>query len=188
MKMKSLAVVDVIGALAALACAAVGVGFGLIGSDQTAQRIDSLTNQSAQLNSRLEGLSAALHRQKDLLQQRTAAFGARDLLPETSSADQELRAVTDLARTNGLEVTGMVPMGYWDYPGIREVRYRMNVTGSYAGFVRFLDAFERAASWSDVTYIKLASDDPRDSNDKHGELTLSLYAAAPQVSAGTGDP
>ena len=185
---KPLIVVDVLGGLAALACAAAGIGFGWIGSDQTARRIDVLTNQGIQLNRRMAALKTALHRQQDLFQQRTQAFGARDLLPEASPVERELRTVTDLARSNGLEVTGLVPIGSWNYPGLREVRYRMTTSGSYTSYVRFLRAFEQAASWSDLTFIELSSADPQSSEQKLGELTISLYAAAPRESLTAENP
>ncbi|MFQ5489713.1 MAG: hypothetical protein ACE5GE_03225 [Phycisphaerae bacterium] len=188
MKIKSLAIVDAIGAATALACAAGGMWFGFVGSDQTTGRIDLLTEQVAQLSGLLEGLQAARLRQEDIFHQRSEAFGGRDLLPEASPVEHELRTVTDLAREHGLDLTGLVPLGYWDYPGLREVRYRMTAKGTYTSYVRFLHAFEQAASWSDVTYLRMDSADPQVPNDKYGELTVSLYAAAPRTSLAMEKP
>ena len=54
--------------------------------------------------------------------------------------------------------------------------------------MRFLRAFEQAASWSDLTFVKLSSTDPRSSEQKLGELTISLYTATPRESLTQENP
>ena len=177
MKVSSLILVDAIGVLAVAACVAVGLWCGLLGAGDASQQIRELTAQVQQLDESLRRMRTTLKRQSGVYDQRQAAFGARDLLPESTPVERELRAISDLARRHRLELTGFTPLGSKYYPGVRELRYRMTSKGRFGDYLRFLRDFEAGDSWADITLLSLSSANAQTSEGKAGELTISLYSA-----------
>ena len=119
MKISSLLLVDAIGLLAVGACAGAGVWFGVVDAADASTQIRDLSAEVDRLGDDLGRLKSALERQRDEQQQRQTAFGARDLLPNSTPVEQELRTVSSLAEKNRLELTGFTPLGPgdWVLPG-----------------------------------------------------------------------
>lgn len=177
MKAGSLLVVDAVGALVVTASLGMGVWYGLLNTDSASVQIHELSAGVAELDwnltaaqSDLDALQAARRRLQEEL-------GDRDLLPEQAPVERDLRAISALAGRNRLVLIEFTPAGSLRYPAVLEQRYRLTATGSFADYVRFLGDFEASSSWSDITYLKLASTDPRTGGGKTCELTVSLYSA-----------
>lgn len=183
MKVNSLIVIDAIGFLVTGLCAAVGLWCGVLDAGATSRSIRELSAQVQQLDENHNRLKAVLEQRHDAFEQRQAAFGARGLLPGSSSVEHELRAVSDLARANRLELTGFTPAGSKQYPGLQEVRYRMSAKGRFADYLGFLRAFQAGDSWADITFLALNSSDAQAPDATSGELTISLYSAIKEGAA-----
>ena len=188
MKLNSLILVDAVGTLAVGACITVAVWCGLLDAAGAADQISDLTGEVARLEDALGSMKSLLERQQDEYQQRQAAFGARDLLPESTSVEGELRTVNDLAQKNRLELTGFTPLGSKRYPGVDELRYRMTAQGSFADHLGFLRDFETGASWADITFLELSAVNAQAPNGRTAEFTISLYSAVKENAVETATP
>jgi outer membrane murein-binding lipoprotein Lpp len=173
----------VIGFLVVGLCVGAGAWCGLLDAGTNSQRIRELNAQVQQLENTHNKLKATLEAKQDAYDQRQAAFGARELLPESSPVEGELGAVSALGRQHRLELTGFTPAGSKQYPGIDEVRYKMSAKGRFASYLGFLEEFQGGDSWADVTYLSLKSGDAQAPAATTGELTISMYSATKEDAA-----
>ena len=176
-KVSALFLVDVLGALAVLAIAWVGVWQGVLSADETSTQIKELSTAVNEQEHILSRMKTALESQREAHLASQATLGERDLLPEETPVENDLRAISDLAQRNSLELTEFTPQGSANYPGIEETRYRLQARGQFARYLGFLRDFQQSASWADITYLKLTSSDAQTQNDKAGDLIFSLYSA-----------
>jgi len=186
-KVPQLILVDVIGAAVALSCAAVGVWEGLLKPNNAGQKIHDLSGELSQLEEEVEKAKAVLAAQRDAYRQRQSALGERDLLPENVPVERDLRALSDLAVRNGLEVREFSPLGTRRYPGVQEVRFALRTTGGFDNYLGFLRGFEASSSWADITFLKVDSTSLQTGEGKSGEMTVCLYSATTERPAGTAE-
>ncbi len=186
MTIRSVYVVDAVGVLAVAALVWAGVEYGLLDVDRSSQEIRQLSGKVDELREAATRMHASLDTQQEELRSRQEALGDGDLLPEQTPVEDDLRAVSDLARQNNLELIEFTPMGAAQYPGVQETRYRMRTKGRYAQHSGFLRDFQRCASWADITFLKMESPNARTPDDKSGEMTVSLYSATGEPAADSG--
>ncbi len=187
-KMDSLILVDLGGIAVAGACLAVGLWGGVLNATETGNRIRSLTSETTQLEDTLGQVRATLDRKGEELAARQAAFGAGDLLPDSTPIERELRAVADLARQHDLALTDFSPLAANHYAGVRELRYHLSAVGSFASHVGFLRDFEAGDSWADVTFLKLGAPNAEAADGRVGEFTVSLYSTEKEDAGETVAP
>lgn len=188
MKLTSLFVIDVLGAAVVAACAGVGLWYGLFKSNSAPVQIRDLSAEVEEREQTLGKMRAALDEQQAAHRQREATLGERDLLPENTPVERDLRAISDLARQNRLELNDFTPVGTRRYPGVLEVRYRLRSSGRFADYLGFLRGFQDASFWADIARLKLVSTSAQTQENKSSELIVSLYSGTEENAASAESP
>jgi hypothetical protein len=190
MRISSLMVVDVIGVLVVAALAGVAVCYGFLNADRASRELQEITAIVEGLQRTTDETKATLQQQTQVYEARRAALGEGDLLPEEIPIENDLRAVSDIARRHRLELIEFSPLGSFLYPGVRETRYRLRAVGRFAQYLRFFRDFERSDSWADITYLELNSSNAQTQDGKAADLVVSLYSATGRDSgeASASDP
>jgi len=188
MKLTSLLVIDVLGAAVVTACAGVGLWYGLFKFNSAPAQIRDLSAEVEELEQTLGKMRAALDGQRATYRQREATLGERDLLPENTPVERDLRAISDLVRQNRLELNDFTPVGTKRYPGVREARYRLRTSGRFADYLGFLRGFQAGSFWGDIARLKLVSAGAQTPENKSGELVVTLYSAIEENAASAESP
>lgn len=188
MKLSSLLVIDVLGAAVALGCAGAGLRYGLLKPNSAPAQINDLSAEVEQLEETLVKMRAALDGQRATYSQREATLGERDLLPENTPVERDLRAISDLAQENRLELNDFTPVDTKRYPGVLEVRYRLRSSGRFADYLGFLRGFQGGSFWADIARLKLVSTSAETQEGKSGELIICLYSGTDEDAASAETP
>ncbi len=178
MKLNSVVMIDIAGALSVAACLGTSFWFSFYGTGATAKTLHALNQEVRHAEDMQSRMDEAIRRKTDAGHERQDTVGESDFLPQATPVERELRQLSELARKNGLQVAGLMPLGAYQYPGIQELRYKMTTSGTFNDYVQFLDDFQQSSSWADVTFLKMASADPQVTQNKRADLTFSFYSAA----------
>lgn len=191
MKRHSLLIYDVLGSMATLAIAGVGVWSGLV-------HLPTVAGRHADLSLRLDRAQKALSLAETNVQNEMARavdleaqLASRGALPDQTPVEENLRAVTQLARQNDVELIELQPdPARKEYAGITELRYSVRGRGVFIRLLGMLADFERSGIWADVTQLKMISPAAGpDADDRRVmELAVSLFAANDRSKAAPATP
>ncbi|HNQ23609.1 MAG TPA: hypothetical protein PKK06_10995 [Phycisphaerae bacterium] len=177
----NLTLIDILGGLIVLACAAGFVWLAFLREDSVTSEISTRSSAVAALRKDLAGSRGALEAQREELSQRRLQLQAQGNLPERGPVDRDLRTLADLARRHGIELLRMVELPARQYPGLQELRYTLEANGGMPDLMRFLQAIEDADLWADVGYVQVDGGTPvagMGTGRRSTRLTVSLFAAA----------
>lgn len=180
MKHRTLLIIDVAGALLTGVLLTTVAWYAFLKPDTATSRVRLVSGEVEQSRADLGRLQMALDRQAALNHKLKGLAAQKGRLPTKSPVEQDLRTITSLAESNNVDFVSVAPTSEVRYPGVLELRYRVDTTGTYPDHLRFLAAFERCSSWADVTYMRVRRS-VADVNELEpickSELTLSFFSA-----------
>ncbi|MCP4591631.1 MAG: hypothetical protein GY842_12895 [bacterium] len=151
--------------------------------------VDSLQSVLSERTRDATLLEHELGKQQRMLEERESRLAVGGAPPERTPIEEDLRTIADVVRRNRLGLTDVAPVGSVDYPGVREVRYRIIGEGRFADVDRTLREFEKCDFWGDITHVRLSG--TKAGRDPEGAvcemvLTVSFYSAISTPSPATG--
>lgn len=180
MKHRTLLMIDVGGALCTCGLLATVAWYAFLKPDTATSRVRLVSEEVDQSRADLSRLQMALDGQVALNHKLTGLAAQKGRLPTKSPVEQDLRTITSLAEANNVSFVSVAPTSEVRYPGVLELRYRVDTIGTYPGLLGFLAAFERCSLWADVTYMRVRRS-VADVNEPEpicrSELTLSFFSA-----------
>lgn len=180
MKYSTLLIIDVAGALCTGALLSTVTWYAFLKPDTATSRVRLVSEEVEQSRADLGQLRTALDRQMALNRTLKKSAAKKGRLPTKSPVENNLRTIASLAKSNNVRFVSVAPTSEVRYPGVLELRYRVDTTGTYPNLLRFLDAFERCSLWADVTHMRVRRS-VVDVNQLeplcNSELTLSFFSA-----------
>jgi hypothetical protein len=172
--------VDAIGGALVCICLAIGGWFAFGPPQQAAGTLrthradaDRLEKDVAEMRT---AVVAAQARLADT-QEKVNSLGA---LPREMRLEKDLNTIAELARGHKLSLSQVTPLSTVDYSGVRETRYAIQGTGSFASWMAFLRSFEASPFWADITNLEIGmapGGRPNAGSAPEARLTVSFYAA-----------
>lgn len=180
MKLRTLLIIDVAGALFTCGLLTTVAWYAFLKPETATSRMRQLTDEAEQSRADLGRLQMALDRQAASNHKLKGLAAQKGRLPTKSPVEHDLRTITALAEANNVSFVLVAPTSKVRYPGVLELRYRVNTTGTYPDNLRFLAAFEQCSLWADVTHMRVRRS-VADVNELEpickSELTLSFFSA-----------
>ena len=178
---KMLLLIDGLGAVLVAGCAWVGAWYGVWGTVRTSGELTELSSTVEDLETTFVRLKNTLEAKQEAYQQRLTELGQRELLPEKTPAEENLRAIAELVRQSQLELLELTPAESRRYPGVIEQRYELRLSGAFTDYVRFFKAFEASPFWGDIVGLRLTSTNAQAPGGKSGLMTVSLYSTVTET-------
>lgn len=180
MKRQPLLIYDAVGLIATLVVAGVGVWSGAVHLPQIAADQTDLNLRLDRAQQALNAAEASLRSELARAANLESQLAERGALPSQTPVEEDLRAVTQLARQNDVELMEVQPdPARKEYTGITELRYTVRGRGPFDRLLGLLTDFERAGIWADVTQLKIISPAAGANGDDRRviELAVSLFAS-----------
>jgi hypothetical protein len=179
---QSLLAIDALGGAALAACAFAFCWLTLVRGDEVAAEIADLTRivQSAELD--LAGFRSVRDRQRVLLEDRSATLISSGQLPEQPPVERYFQVLSMLAARHELRVRSHYPLSPRQYPGLLELRYAYELSGTLPDIVRFFRDVEQTEFWADISFVKISREPgapPVGTALRAASLTISLFSALP---------
>jgi Tfp pilus assembly protein PilO len=172
--------VDAIGGALVCACLAVGGWFAFGPPQQAAEALQTRRTDADQLEKDVAEMRASVQAAQARLagtQEKVNGLGA---LPREMRLEKDLNTIAELARGHKLSLSQVTPLSTGEYPGLREARYAIQGTGSFADWMAFLRSFEASPFWADITNLEIGTAAGGRSGTlsaPEARLTVSFYAA-----------
>ena len=180
MRRHTLLMIDATGVLLTGVLLTTAAWYAFLKPDSATSRVRVVSDDVDQSRADLRQLQMALDRQAASNRSLKTLAAQEERLPSKSPVENDLRIITSLAKSNNVKLVSVAPTSEVRYPGVLELRYRVDTTGTYPDHVRFLAAFERCSLWADVTHMRVRRS-VRDVNELEpickSELTLSFFSA-----------
>lgn len=177
---RTLQMIDVAGTLLTGVLLTTVAWYAFLKPDTATSRVRLVLEEVEQSRADLRQLQMALDRQVALNRNLMVSAAQKGRLPTKSPVEHDLRTITALANSNRVKFVSVAPTSEVRYPGVLELRYRVDTTGTYPDHLRFLAAFEGCSLWADVTYMRMqrsVSDVNEIEPMCNSQLTLSFYSA-----------
>ncbi|MFQ5591846.1 MAG: hypothetical protein ACE5HE_11835 [Phycisphaerae bacterium] len=174
--------VDFIGGGAVGASLLAAIWIALIRGETVSTEITGLTRtiQAAERNvTRCQGVR---DRQHALLNSRHQELMTMGQLPEQPPVEEYFETLSAIATEHSLRVRSHLPLSPRRYPGLLELRYVYELSGTIPNITRFLRAVEQTDFWADVSYLNISQGNSQSTDEttqRVAALTISLFAAMP---------
>ena len=185
---RTILIVDVLGGLVFCALATFGVWHALLRPSAAFAELGELRDTLEDRSGDVVKLEREFVRQGKLLRERQAELDGGGAPPRRIPLEDNLRAISVLARRAGMDLAEITPLGKTWYPGIGEVRYRVTGGGRYETLSAVLRDFENCDFWGDITYLRIGRTNRGGASVTEREdleLTVSFYSAHDEVPATT---
>lgn len=179
-----LLVIDAAGGAVVAVCVLVSVWHTAFRPDGAKSEIAGFARVIKTAQKDLAGLRTACDRQRAVLAERNAELAESGHLPEQTPVEEYFRTLSDLAARHQLRVVRQNPLSSRRYPGLLELRFAYEMTGSMPDLVRFFEAIENTDFWADISYLKVESGQMPD--NRVANLTLSLFSVLSSNGSASG--
>jgi hypothetical protein len=172
--------VDAIGGALVCACLAVGGWFAFGPPQQVAGALQARRKDADQLEKDVAEMRAAVVAAQARLAGTQETVNSLGALPRETRPEKDLNTIAELARGRKLRLSQVTPLFTIDYPGVRETRYAIEGTGSFADWMAFLRSFEASPFWADITNLEIGTTPggrTKAASAPEARLTVSFYVA-----------
>lgn len=183
MRLKSNPVLWIDAGGAVLTAGLLGVTAWMALSGGAAGDVSSLRGSIAASDRQVSALRAELANQRDAIEAKRQELRDKGHIPEGEPIERDLQKLAELARLNRISVVRVAPLAPRAYPGLLEVRYAFDATGTIPDLTRFFKAVEDSPFWADISHLKIESDRSGGKDDaaargqRSAQLTISLFSA-----------
>lgn len=191
MKRSSLVLVDVVGGALVVAGVSTFVWLTFLRDHSAACEIDALTHSVSAMRRDVALLRGTLDAKRSELAERQKHLADEGHLPQRTPVEQDLRTLSELARRHQVRVVRVLPLPAQEYPGLLELRYALEASGSMPSLMHFFKAIEDADLWADIGYLQVkAGRSPglQETPERSALLTVSLFSSLEPPGAATSKP
>ncbi|MCH8965168.1 MAG: hypothetical protein IIB58_09420 [Planctomycetes bacterium] len=179
--------VDAIGGVVVLAALCVAACFGPLKAHSAADQLDQLMDQQSEMQTEYSRLQKII--EQNVAEWRTLKDQARreGKLDDQLPVQDRLRAVRELAERQGFNDIQIMPVQWRSAVDVAEQTFSLTATVGYIELMSFFKAFERSATWADISHlsIKPIAVTPAGTGAGHGqqydlEITVNFYSSYEQ--------
>lgn len=173
--------IDAAGATVAVGGCALAAWLGWLRPDSTTDDIRTLSQSIPALETQLASSRADLSGRTEALLRQISELSEQGTLPRTAQVEASFHQITALATSCRLDVARVTPLASQAYPGIRESRYLLELSGTTTDIGRFLSGIEHSQLWVDVGYLSVSAKperhDDQGSANRVASITISIFSA-----------
>ncbi len=173
-------VYDVVGALIVSSIIVLGCWSAFSHLPDASLRVQEARTDLARVNGSLRRVEAAVRESNTELTLVKSEVENRGALPESSPVDANLQTIARLIDDNQIELINVNPSEEKMYPGLTELRYKIQCRSNFNAMLHFLGDFEAEAFWADLTDLKITGPPTIAGPASQGhrmEFVVSLFAA-----------
>lgn len=177
---RRLAVYDVVGTSLALLALGVGLWTGLVRYPRSDHILRAAQRRLEKARSDARSIDVAVRTQQTTLEELEQRLATEGPLPAKMPVDATLRELSEFADRNGVKVTNVRPGDVRAYATVTEQRFSISATCGFDQLLGFLETFENADIWADITQIGVAADgrsNPTNKVEPSVSLVVSLFSA-----------
>lgn len=174
--------IDFVGGCAVAGCVFAFGWLTMIRGDDVSVQIADLTRTVQTAKQELAVLRVVRDRRRVQLAHRRAELASRPRLPDHTPVEQYFQTLSVLAGQHRLRVRSHHPVSPRRYPGLLELRYAYELSGTMPDIIRFFRAVEETEFWADISFVKIqqGSGPPGGGSPQRvASLTISMFSALP---------
>lgn len=152
--------------------------------------LEALTRASRQTGAELADVSATLDQRRTALAELADHLRREGAMPSRTPLERDLNTLTTLAQQTQVTIARITPLPSQEYPGLLELRFSCEASGTLPDIVAFFRAVERHPFWTDIGYLNVRPAPATDEKpDEKALLSLtfvvSLFSSSSSVDAAT---
>jgi len=177
---RRLAVYDAIGTLLALLALGVGLWTGLVRYPKSDHILRAAQRRLDKARTDARSIDVTVRTQQTRLEELEQKLALEGPLPDRMPVDATLRELSEFASRNGVKVTNVRPSDVRTFGSVTEQRFSISATCGFEQLLGFLETFENADIWADITDIGVATGGRSNRTAKvepSVSLVVSLFSA-----------